>query len=244
MTIPASIDHGDIMAKPWKTLESIPTDEGVLELRQRDERDFLITVGGLVLMNSLSNRSEVVLGQLGCKGLASHPAPRVLVGGLGMGYTLKAVLDSLPATAQVVVAELNPVVLKWCQGPLAALTDAAVNDPRVTVEITDVADLVRRTAKGDPAGHFDAIVFDLYKGPHFRTDSRNDPLYGSRAIACAWDALKSKGVFTIWGENYDEGFVKRLSNAGFKVSSQRPGRGGLRHVVFIADKTARPTSKI
>lgn len=224
------------MAKPWKTLESITTDEGVLELRQRDERDFLITVGGLVLMNSLANRSEVVLGQLGCKHLRSHPAPRVLVGGLGMGYTLKAVLNSLPATAQVVVAELNPVVLNWCRGPLAALTDNAVDDPRVSVEITDVADLVRRTAKGDPEQRFDAIVFDLYKGPHYRTDARNDPLYGSRAIGMARDALNNKGVFAIWGENYDEGFVKRLRSAGFKVSSQRPGRGGLRHAVFVANK--------
>ncbi|WP_432823514.1 spermidine synthase [Trichloromonas sp.] len=224
------------MAKPWKTIESIPTDEGVLELRQRDERDFLITVGGLVLMNSLANRSEVVLGQLGCKHLRSHPAPRVLVGGLGMGFTLKAVLDSLPETAQVVVAELNPVVLKWCQGPLAALTDNAVNDPRVSVEITDVADRVRRTAKESAVGRFDAIVFDLYKGPHYRTDSRNDPLYGSRAIDFAKEALNNKGVFAIWGENYDEGFVKRLRSAGFEVSSQRPGRGGLRHVVFVGAK--------
>jgi len=224
------------MAKPWKTIESIVTDEGVLELRQRDERDFLITVGGLVLMNSLANRSEVVLGQLGCQHLANHPAPRVLVGGLGMGYTLKAVLDSLPATAQVVVAELNPVVLSWCRGPLAALTDNAVDDPRVRIEITDVADLVVRTAKAPPTEHFDAIVFDLYKGPHHRTDSRNDPLYGSRAIEFARDALKSKGVFAIWGENYDERFVKRLRSSGFEVSSRRPGRGGLRHVVFVAHK--------
>ncbi|OHB24979.1 MAG: spermidine synthase [Desulfuromonadaceae bacterium GWC2_58_13] len=224
------------MAKPWKTIESIVTDEGVLELRQRDERDFLITVGGLVLMNSLANRSEVVLGQLGCRHLRNHPAPLVLVGGLGMGYTLKAVLDSLPATAQVVVAELNPVVLGWCRGPLAPLTDSAVNDPRVRVEIANVADLVRRAAKAAPAERFDAIVFDLYKGPHHRTDSRNDPLYGSRAIGFAREALNNKGVFAIWGENYDEGFVKRLGAAGFKVSNQRPGRGGLRHVVFIAEK--------
>jgi len=224
------------MAKPWKTIESIPTDEGVLELRQRDERDFLITVGGLVLMNSLANRSEVLLGQLGCKKLRQHPAPRVLVGGLGMGYTLRAVLDSLPTSAQVVVAELNPVVLNWCRGPLAILTDRAVDDPRVRVEITDVADLVRRTAKASPADRFDAIVFALYKGPHHRTDSRNEPLYGSRAIASARDALTPRGVFAIWGENYDEGFDKRLRAAGFTVSFQRPGRGGLRHAVFIAEK--------
>jgi len=224
------------MAKPWKTIESITTDEGVLELRQRDDRDFLITVGGQVLMNSMANRSEVVLGELGCKQLKKHPAPRVLVGGLGMGYTLKAVLDSLPATAQVVVAELNPVVLTWCRGPLATLTDCAANDPRVSVEIANVADLIRRAAKAVPTERYDAIIFDLYKGPHHRTDARNDPLYGSRAIGLAREALKDKGVFAIWGENYDDGFVKRLRTAGFKVSSQRPGRGGLRHVVFVGDK--------
>ena len=88
------------MAKPWITLDRVDTEEGELELRQRGEKDFLITVGGLVLMNSLSNRSEVVLGQLGCQHLANHPAPRVLVGGLGMGYTLKAVLDCLNGDSQ------------------------------------------------------------------------------------------------------------------------------------------------
>lgn len=222
------------MAKPWKVIDSIDTDEGVLELRQRDDRDFLITVGGLVLMNSMANRSEVVLGQLGCKHLKNHSAPRVLVGGLGMGCTLRAVLDSLPAMAEVVVAELNPVVLDWCRGPLADLTAGAAIDPRVRVEIGDVADLVRKTAKRTDADKFDAIVFDLYKGPHHRTDKLNDPLYGSRAIENVRLALKPGGVFSIWGENYDEGFDKRLCSAGFSVRYERPGRGGLRHVVFLA----------
>jgi spermidine synthase len=224
------------MAKPWKTLDSIITKEGVLELRQRDERDFLITVGGLVLMNSLANRSEVALGQVGCKHLKEHPAPRVLIGGLGMGFTLKAVLDSLPSSAQVVVAELNPVVLAWCLGPLALLTDNAVSDPRVSVEIIDVADLIRRTARADQAEPFDAIVFDLYKGPHYRSDPVNDPLYGSRAIANATAALKPGGIFAIWGEKYDEGFATRLQKAGFAVNHARFGRGGLRHVVFVAER--------
>ena len=223
------------MAKPWKTIERIDTDEGVLELRQRDDRDFLITVGGLVLMNSMANRSEIVLGQLGCKHLKTHVRPRVLVGGLGMGCTLRAVLDSLPSTAEVVVAELNPVVLKWCQGPLAELTNGAANDPRVRVEITDVAELVGKTAKGDSANKFDAIVFDLYKGPHYHTDKLKDPLYGSRAIEKARSALKPGGVFSIWGENFDEGFDKRLRAAGFTVSHEKPGRGGFRHVVFLAN---------
>lgn len=225
------------MAQPWKTIETIPTDEGLLELRQRGARDFLITVGGLVLMNSLSNRSEIVLGQLGCQHLNDHPAPRVLVGGLGMGYTLRAVLDCLPATAQVTVAELNPVVVEWCRGPLALLTDSAVSDPRVSVVIGDISELVQRTAGSAAGERFDAVVFDLYKGPHHQTDKRNDPLYGSRAIARVHAILQPGGLFTIWGENFDAGFDQRLRAAGFATSSQRPGRGGYRHVVFVAQKS-------
>src|SRR5664279_3616063 len=102
------------MAQPWKIIESIPTGEGLLELRQRGERDFLILIGSQVLMNSLANRSEVVLGQLGCLRLKDQERPRVLVGGLGMGFTLRAVLDTLPDSALVVVAELNPIVHGWC----------------------------------------------------------------------------------------------------------------------------------
>lgn len=221
------------MALPWKVLETVSTEEGELELRQRGERDFLITVGGLVLMNSHAHRSEVALGKMACGPLRTRTAPRVLVGGLGMGYTLKAVLDELPADAQVVVAELNPVVVEWCGGPLAALTDSVVKDPRLTVEIGDVAQVVKRYAEKKDE-RFDAVVFDLYKGPHFRTDKRNDPLYGSLAIANVRAALKSDGVFAVWGEAYDEGFDKRLQQAGFAVTSERPGRGGLRHVVFMA----------
>lgn len=222
------------MAKPWKTIASIDTHEGILELRQRDASDFLITVGGLVLMNSMANRSEVVLGQLGCQQLKNHPRPRVLVGGLGMGCTLRAVLDSLPASAEVVVAELNPVVLDWCRGPLSALTDSAVSDQRVRVEVGDVAHLVAKTARQGGAENFDAVIFDLYKGPHYHTDKIKDPLYGSRAIENVRTVLNPGGTFAVWGENYDEGFDKRLRSAGFTVTHERPGRGGFRHVVFLA----------
>ncbi len=218
------------MAKPWTTLDSVSTAEGALELRQRGERDFLITIGKQVLMNSLNNRSEIVLGQLGCRHLQNHSAPRVLVGGLGMGCTLRAVLDCLPIDAEVVVAELNPVVVGWCRGPLAALNDAAVNDPRVRVEIGDVAELVRKSS----ADRFDAVVYDLYRGPHPKTDRIKDPLYGSRAIAAVKRILKPAGLFTIWGENYDADFEQRLNVGGFKARSQRSGRGGYRHVIFIA----------
>jgi len=224
------------MAQPWKIIDSIATEEGILELRQRGERDFLIMIGAQVLMNSLSNRSEVVLGQLGCGRLSGHAGPRVLVGGLGMGFTLRAVLDSLPAAAQVIVAELNPVVHTWCRGPLAAITASAVTDPRVTVSITDVARLIHQCAVTGGDARFDAIVLDLYRGPHAKTNQRDDPLYGSRAIDNARAALKSDGVLAVWGENYDEGFVKRLQKAGFSVTTHRPGRGGLRHMVFLAQK--------
>ncbi len=228
------------MAQPWVTIESIATGEGSLELRRRGERDFMIMIGSQVLMNSLTNRSEVVLGQLGCGHLMRDDAPRVLVGGLGMGFTLKAVLGTLPSSAQVVVAELNPTVLEWCRGPLAALTESAVNDPRVTVEICDVAGLIRRSAAEGEA-RFDAIILDLYRGPHAKSDAKNDPLYGSRAIENIRGALKPGGVVAVWGEQYDEGFDKRLQSAGFTVTTNRPGRGGLRHAVFLGQ--LKPSKK-
>ena len=110
-----------------------------------------------------------------------------------------------------------------------------------------MADLVRKTARKGDAEKFDAIVFDLYKGPHYHTDKIKDPLYGSRAIENVRSALKPGGLFSIWGENYDEGFDKRLRSAGFTVKHERPGRGGLRHVVFLAklttEKAKKPTAR-
>jgi spermidine synthase len=222
------------MAQPWIIIDTVSVEEGELQLRRRGEGDFLITVGGLVLMNSRANRSELALGRMACEHLRNCASPRVLVGGLGMGYTLRAVLDVLPADARVVVAEVNPAVIKWCKGPLASLTDGAVDDPRVTVEIADVAHVIRRSKVGMEEEGFDAIVLDLYKGPHHRTHKRDDPLYGSRAIEYTRYALKTGGVFAIWGENYDAGFDQRLKEGGFAVKWERPGRGGLRHVVFLA----------
>lgn len=222
------------MAQPWKIIESVATGEGILELRQRGEADFIITIGLQILMNSLANRSETVLGQLGCGHMKESDTPRVLVGGLGMGFTLRATLDSLPPAAEVVVAELNPTVVEWCRGPLAALTGNSVDDPRVTVEICDVSRRIRRTAVDGGESRFDAIILDLYRGPHAKTHQSDDPLYGSRAIDNMRAALKPCGAVAVWGEQYDEGFDKRLRSAGFTVTTDRPGRGGLRHAVFLA----------
>jgi len=221
------------MAIPWQVLDRFETaDEGFLELRKRGKGDFLITIGPQVLMNSKAQRSEIALGKLGCKKLKTHPKPRVLVGGLGMAITLRAVLDELPETAEIVVAELNPKIYEWCLGPLAELTDGAAADARVTVEIGDVAELVKKSANES----FDAIIYDLYRGPGPQTDRRNDPLYGSRAIERCHQALKKNGVFAVWGENPDVGFESRLASAGFVVCCERPGKGGYRHAVWVAEK--------
>jgi len=223
------------MARPWQTIDKVDTADGVLELRKRGERDFLIMIDNRVLMNSSANRSEIALGELTCGFVASRPRPRVLVGGLGMGITLRAVLDSLPGTAQIVVAELNPVVVAWCRGPLAGLTQSAAIDPRVTLVIDDVSAAIAKAARPG-VDRFDAIIIDLYEGPHPDTDAKNDPFYGSRALKTTAAALSSGGVFAVWGESPDAAFEKRLDSAGFAVERQRPGRGGLRHVVYVAQK--------
>ncbi|MFP4348425.1 MAG: hypothetical protein ACLFQY_09085 [Desulfococcaceae bacterium] len=223
------------MAHPWKTLDAVDTDAGPLELRRRGDRDFLITVDGRVLMNSSAQRSEQELGRLACRPLKHHPRPRVLIGGLGMGYTLRAVLDQLSPTARVVVAELNPAVVNWCRGPLSVLTDAAVADPRVRLEITDVANLIR-TAAGKKGKRYDAVILDLYTGPYAHTHTRKDPLYGRKAVETAKAALNPGGIFAVWGENHDPEFENRLGSAGFTTTVHRPGRGGFRHVVYLGEK--------
>lgn len=221
------------MAQPWQMIEKVETGDGVLELRKRGDRHFMILINNRVLMNSSANRSEIVLGELACRKIATRPRPRVLIGGLGMGLTLKAALDSLPVAAQVVVAELNPVVVMWCRGPLAMLTNRAVNDPRVTAVIDNVSTVIARTAQPG-AEQFDAIIIDLYEGPGESSNVVLDPFYGSRALKTTAAALSTGGVFAVWGENPDAAFEKRLAAAGFSVERHRPGRGGLRHVVYMA----------
>src|SRR6185369_1452532 len=123
------------------------TPDGQLDLRRRGEKDFLITIAGRVLMSSAAHRSEDKLAELACAGLARKRRARVLVSGLGMGFTLRAALDQLGPDAEVTVAELNPVVVEWCtSGPLAPLTASAACDPRVTVEVADVSVHIARLA--------------------------------------------------------------------------------------------------
>ena len=216
--------------QPWKTIEAVDTDEGKLELRQRGAKDFLIVIDGRVLMTSAERRSEEALSTLALAKLASK-TPRVLIGGLGMGYTLRAALDVLPPGARVTVAELTPAVAAWCKGPLAVLTADAASDPRVTIVIDDVAAVIGR-AKNE----YDAILIDLYEGPNPATQAADDPFYGKAALARTHAALAKQGVFSVWSEEADDAFAKRFSAAGFTVSTHRLG-SSRRHFVYLGLKS-------
>ena len=188
-------------------------------------------IGGRVLMTSQERRSEEQLATLGCAPIAQRPTPRVLIGGLGMAYTLRAALDALPPTAHVVVAELMRDVEAWCRGPLAPLTNHAVEDPRVRIVISDVA----RVISGAQPGEYDAILLDIYEGPHAASQRGDDPFYGPGALARTHAAIASKGVLAVWSEESDDAFLRRFRRTGFEVTIDRSGRSRT-HLVYVGRK--------
>jgi spermidine synthase len=219
------------VTRPWQSISRVETDEGVLELRQRGESDFLIVIGGRVLMNSYSRSSEEELARLALAELRSAgTSPRVLIAGLGMGFTLRAALDRLPPGAQVTVCELNPVVVEWCRGPLAAATRHALADRRVNLQLADVA----RVIASAPAGHYHAIVLDLYEGPNAASQRRDDPFYSAAALVEQRRALARDGVLAVWSEDADAPYAKRVTSGGFALKTHSIGSGGRRHVVYLA----------
>lgn len=230
------------MSLPWQILASESTPDGKLELRRRGERDFHITIDGRILMTSTAHRSEDALAQLGCAPIAARPNARVLVSGLGMGYTLRAALDCLGESAKVLCVELNPVVATWCDGPLAALTDQASKDKRVKILLADVSEAIAEVARDKEQPRFDAIVLDMYLGPNTRI-ANSDPLYGHKAISRASAALSPGGVLAVWGENESSAFERILMEHGFGVERHRTGRGGRVHHVYIATNGAAPPHK-
>lgn len=223
------------MPRPWKLLDSVDTAEGPLELRQRSDSDFLISIRGRVLMSSMIHRSELTVAQWGCEHLREHAAPRVLIGGLGLGYTLRAALDALPSSARVVVAELNPRVVDWCRGPAAACSGNALADPRVEVAVGDVTDRIREAARASQRARFDSVIFDLYEGPG--TDSSDaDPLYGRAILRHIAQCLRPGGIHAVWGEAQSPRYEARLKKAGFRPEMRRVRGGGVRHAVYLCSR--------
>jgi spermidine synthase len=218
------------VASPWQTLATVGTDEGPLELRRRGD-DWLMLIAGRVLMNSFSRSSEEQLSRLAVACLGDRPAPNVLVAGLGMGFTLRALLDSVADAARVLVAELNPVVIQWCRGPLAPATEDVLRDPRVRVEVADVSKVI---ADARP-GSFDLILLDLYEGPNSATQASDDPFYSDAALARSHKALAPKGVLGVWSEDADAAFARRFA-ARFEVTKHAIGSGGRRHVVYLGKR--------
>lgn len=228
------------MPTPWTLIERVDTPEGPLELRARGDRDLMILHAGRVLMSSRIHRSELAVAELGCAPIASRKAPRVLIGGLGLGFTLRAALDALPKTARVTVAELNAVVVKWCQGPVALVTKSAVNDTRVHVVVDDVTRLIRAAASGETKP-YDAIILDLYVGPIDGRNAHRHPLYGNTITQQAHKALTAGGVYAIWGEDRSRSFEARLAQQGFDVTFTLARGGGPRHAVYVAQKKTATT---
>lgn len=217
--------------RPWELLGKTTTPAGDDLTLMRRDRELVIFAGGKPLMSSRMHGSEEALATLGCERLRDRPSPRVLVGGLGMGYTLAATLAQLAASAEVVVAELVPGVVAWNEGPLGPLAGHPLRDRRVSVETDDVAAVVRRSRR-----RFDAVLLDIDNGPDAFTTTGNAWLYSNAGVSAVRDALVDGGTVTVWSAWEDRKFEQRLRWAGFAVDAVRVrarlASGGPRHVIF------------
>jgi spermidine synthase len=215
---------------------------GQLRLMRRGD-EFSILFGPETLMGSRARGSEEALATLGCQRMP-NPAGRVLIGGLGMGFTLGAALSTLPPTASIVVAELVPKVVAWARGPLAHLFGGSLDDPRVTLETKDVHDVI----EGAPGG-FDAILLDVDNGPDGMIHPANDRLYCAWGLRAAYAALKPGGVLAVWSAYTDNAFMDRLEDTGFEVNEvtvrASGARKGARHTIWLAVRSStRPQASV
>ena len=221
--------------KPLEIIDESTTPDGSTIKLVRRDREYIILVNGESLMSSRMHGSEEALATFACHAARSMESPEVLVGGLGMGYTLRATLDLLPGDAAVRVAELLPVVVEWNRGPLGPLAQHPLKDRRVHVDINDVAATLRENP-----GRFDAVLLDVDNGPTPFTSSGNGQLYNDRGLANAREALKPRGMLAVWSAWDDRKFEKRLQYAGFSVQVERVRarlkKGGPRHTLFLGQK--------
>lgn len=219
----------------WQLVDTadIPGSGGTLRLLERDGEFAIRIAGGQGdLMNSRTHGSEDALGQLACESLRDRAGARVLVGGLGMGFTLSAALACLPADAEVVVAELVPGVVAWNCDRLGGCAGNPLRDPRVRVEAEDVGRLIRGAS-----GAFDAILLDVDNGPEALTHPDNGGLYSLEGLHAAYNALRANGTLAVWSVSPARAFVSRLRAVGFSVTERRvrAHRGkGSRHVIWLA----------
>jgi spermidine synthase len=231
--------------KPFELLASARTPDGtVIELKRRDD-EYVIFAGGRHLMSSRSHASEESLAAFGCRRVVALSQPSILIGGLGMGYTLRAALDELPQRAAVIVAELIPEIVDWNRGVLAPLANHPLKDPRVRIEIIDVAALLSWPAPSAraarPPQKFDAILLDVDNGPGAFTDSANSALYSASGIAAAHASLNSSGTLAVWSgdAHADRDFADRLRSANFTVHIEHArshANKGPRHTIYLAEK--------
>ncbi|HEV7869608.1 MAG TPA: hypothetical protein VGO90_18095 [Chthoniobacteraceae bacterium] len=219
--------------KPRELIATASVPEGAeLRLFQRGD-DFMIVLERNELMNSRMSGSEEALARLTCARLHEQLAPHLLLGGYGMGFTLRAALAVLPKKARITVAELVPEILDWARGPMSALTGGSLEDDRVDVIQGDVAEVIQQSR-----GIFDAILLDVDNGPDGLTRSSNDRLYSSLGLEAARNALTPGGVLAIWSAAPDAAFTRRLVKARFNVDEvvvrARSNGKGPRHTIWFA----------
>ncbi len=217
---------------PWIELDraALPLG-GALRLMRRGH-EFVIKVGVAELMTSRLSASEAALATLAAEALGGRTKPKILIGGLGMGFTLRAAQSAFGDGAEIVVAELVPAVVRWARGPMADLFAGSLDRPGVTILEADVATLIRAARP-----RYDAILLDVDNGPEGMTQAANDQLYSMRGLAAARAVLSPGGVLAVWSQGPDADFAKRFAKAGFAVEDKRVRAGGVhggpRHVIWI-----------
>jgi len=219
---------------PWQLLDRVQVSANGEELSlYKRGGDFSIRVNGCELMNSRAHGSEEVLADKACALIAERPCPRVLIGGLGMGYTAAAALRRLGADSQLVVAEIVPAVVVWNRGPLAELAGRPLEDPRLSVREVDIARILPEERQA-----YDAILLDVDNGPQGLTRKGNNWLYTRAGLQAAVGALRPAGVLAVWSAAPDRAFTHRLKQAGFAVQEvgvrARAGGKGARHTIWLA----------
>jgi spermidine synthase len=225
---------------PWSLLDTAAVPGGDAELRLlRRGAEFSIMLGRNELMNSRRSSSEERLALLASERIGSRPRVRILIGGLGMGFTLRAALRTLTRDARIDVAELVPAVIAWAHGPMAELFGESLSDPRAALHVADVADLIRAGRSS-----YDAILLDVDNGPEGLTRAANDGLYTGPGLASTYDALRSGGVLAVWSAERSERFSARLRTTGFAVEEipvRANGKRGARHSIWIATRHTAQT---